>query len=107
MNKEIMATGNINNLLQQIIAINKKYEGIADITGENFNIFRILKVDSNEVRTHSAFLAELLNPKGSHGQKDVFLKLFIEYFNIKEIDVTKIIEAEVLIEEDIGKLKNE
>ena len=35
--------------------------------GELFNIFDVLNVSTSEVRTHSAFLAELLNPQGSHG----------------------------------------
>lgn len=69
---------NIQHLLYQIAAINKKYEQIAEITGENFNVFKILGLTTNEVRTHSAFLAELLNPKGSHGCKEAFLKLFVE-----------------------------
>lgn len=68
----------LQNLLYQVNAINKKYEKIAEITGENFNIFNILGLTTNEVRTHSAFIAELLNPNGSHGCKHIFLKLFIE-----------------------------
>ncbi len=31
---------NIQALLDRVSAINKKYEGIAEITGENFNIFK-------------------------------------------------------------------
>lgn len=31
-----------------------------------------------EVQTHSAFLYELLNPKGSHSQGDVYLRIFID-----------------------------
>ena len=73
-----METTSIQNLLQQVSVINKKYEEIAEITGENFNIFKILGVQTAEVGTHSAFLCELLNPKGSHGCKDTFLKLFLE-----------------------------
>ena len=68
----------LQHLLTQVSTISKKYDEIAEITGENFNIFKILKMETKEVKTHSAFLAELLNPKGSHGQGDVFLKLFIE-----------------------------
>jgi len=75
---------NIDNLLQHITAINKKYENIEAITGEKFNVFKILKMETNEVKTHSAMIAELLNPRGSHGQKDVFLKAFIKQFEIKE-----------------------
>lgn len=76
----ISNTAGINILLSRISAIRSKYELIAEFSGENFNIFRILKVHSAEVRLHSAFLAELLNPKGSHGHQDVFLKLFVEMF---------------------------
>lgn len=32
--------------------------------GELFNVFKILKLDTDETRTHSAFIAELLNPEG-------------------------------------------
>lgn len=73
-----MENQNITHLLSHISVICRKYEEIAEITGENFNVFKVLGLTTNEVRTHSAFLAELLNPKGSHGCKDVFLKLFVE-----------------------------
>lgn len=71
----------VQNLLTQVSIISKKYDEIATITGENFNIFKILKMETKEVKTHSAFLAELLNPKGSHGQGDTFLELFIAEIN--------------------------
>lgn len=66
------------HLLNSVFRISKEYEKIAKITGENFNIFRILKVDRKEVRMHSALLAELLNPSGAHGCGDIFLQLFID-----------------------------
>src|SRR5690242_11558298 len=66
------------NLLGSVYRISNEYEKIAQVTGENFNVFRILKVDRKEVRMHSSFLAELLNPSGCHGCGDVFLKMFIE-----------------------------
>jgi hypothetical protein len=91
------------NLLDQVNAINTRYKKINELTGENFNVFRILKLESSEVRMHSAFLAELLNPKGTHGQKDVFLKLFVEAFCFKK----KLIETEncaVEIEKHTGFL---
>lgn len=77
-----MENQSITHLLSHISVICRKYEEIAEITGENFNIFKVLGLTTNEVRTHSAFLAELLNPKGSHGCKDAFLKLFVEELNI-------------------------
>ncbi|TRX36285.1 PDDEXK-like family protein [Flavobacterium restrictum] len=68
----------INNLLQQVTIIQKKYDEIAKITGENFNIFSVMNMEYKEVNTHSAIIGEFLNPKGSHGQGDTFLKLFVE-----------------------------
>ena len=47
--------------------------------GEFFNIFEILNLETNETRTHSAFLAALLDPNGSHGVGDKFLKTFITH----------------------------
>lgn len=51
--------------------------------GDFFNIFSILKVERDEVYTHSAMLCELLNPNGSHGRKDSFLQLFIKEVPLK------------------------
>lgn len=68
----------INNLLQQVSIIQKKYDEIAKITGENFNIFSIMRAENDEVRTHSRIIAEFLNPKGIHNQGSVFLKLFLK-----------------------------
>lgn len=45
---------------------------------EAFNIFRLLRKETDEVNLHSRFLAELLNPKGSHGMGDAYLRLFLE-----------------------------
>lgn len=72
----------IKHLLREISSINKKYEGFESITGENYNVFRILKVDTNEVRMHSAFIASLLDPNGTHGQGDEFLKHFLKICQI-------------------------
>lgn len=66
------------HLLRQVSAISTKFNEIAKITGERFNIFRVLGVSTKEVKTHSAFIAELLNNKGSHGCGDKFLVCFIE-----------------------------
>lgn len=45
--------------------------------GECYNVFNVLGVDNMEL-SHSAFLAALLNPDGSHGMQDAFLKAFID-----------------------------
>ena len=64
----------INLLLQEesIIKREKKKRG------EYFNVFEIMHAQSDEVHTHSAIIAALLNPKGIHGCRSVFLSLFME-----------------------------
>lgn len=69
---------NMKNTINQLKAIHEKNEELLKQTGEKFNIFSILNMERLEVRTHSAFLYELLNPKGSHCQGAEYLKLFIE-----------------------------
>ena len=46
--------------------------------GENYNIFNDLGFMSDEVHLHSMFLANLLNPKGSHGQRGKVLEAFLK-----------------------------
>ena len=73
--------------------------------GEFFNIFSILNVERDEVHTHSAMLSELLNPKGSHGQGDAFLKLFLKDVVHKEDLNTQV--AEILTEFSIGSISED
>lgn len=68
----------MKSIIRDVIKINQKYKEIQKLKGENFNIFSILKLERNEVQTHSNFIYELLNPEGSHNQKDRFLKLFLK-----------------------------
>lgn len=90
-------------LLDEINLINKKYETILNRSGENFNVFKILEVEANETRLHSAFLAELLNPNGSHGRGDIFLKLFLSALSLNSIDF-QTEDAKVIIEKYIGRI---
>ncbi|MCG5549274.1 PD-(D/E)XK nuclease family protein [Halorhodospira halochloris] len=46
--------------------------------GDRFNIFSILRMQRNEVETHSRFLYELLKSNGRHGEGSSFLELFLE-----------------------------
>lgn len=68
----------IKYLLDHVRVINDKYKKIAVAKGENFNLFDIMGMRTDEVKTHSAIIAELLNPKGSHDMGAVFLKLFLQ-----------------------------
>ena len=71
-------TSRISVLLKEVRLLNDKYQELAAVTGEDFNVFSILGVQSNVVTTHSALLAELLNPQGSHHQGSLFLELFLK-----------------------------
>jgi len=75
---------NLTNLLGQFRLLKDKYDAVAAATGERFNVFSVLDRERREVTTHSRLLAELLNPKGSHGRGAVFLRLFFEALDVKE-----------------------
>jgi hypothetical protein len=77
--KELSMT-NIDHLLKQIKLINLQYNALYE--KERFNLFSILRNDHDEVHLHSAFITELLNPQGSHGLGEVFLKSFLSELNI-------------------------
>ena len=70
------------SLFRQVSIMAQEAELTARLTGEYFNIFNILSLSTNEVRTHSAFIAELLNPRGSHGQGSLYLDRFLAQFGI-------------------------
>ena len=89
------------SVLAQAHVLTKKHEELAAATGQNFNLFKILGRETDEVRTHSAIIAELLNPKGSHGQGPVFARLFAERFEI-EIPDADIDSLQVWAEKTVG-----
>jgi hypothetical protein len=75
----------VENLLREVNAISEKHNEFAKITGENYNIFKILNAKEND---HSRVLANLLNPEGSHDCGSTFLELFFENLREKKkIDV--------------------
>lgn len=107
---------NLQSLLDSVNAILreekiKKEESLR--RGERFNVFQICGVAHYEVM-HSTIIASFLAPNGSHGQKDLFLRLFFDVIgnNIK-INTSKasvyteyVIEEgriDILVEDDKGK----
>lgn len=83
------------SLLQQAGLIVEKSNKIEELTGGYFNVFSILGMERLEVKTHSALIHELLNPKGSHFQGITYLKIFIneileiEDYNFKNVKVDR------------------
>jgi len=72
--------------------------------GFHFNIFEILNLSTNEVRTHSAFISELLDQKGRHGQGDLFLRMFLSLIEIQNFDTEN---SRVEIETYIGEINDD
>ena len=71
----------IINILNQVRIVSQKIKEQRKEKferGESFNIFNDLGFMSDEVHLHSMFLTNLLNPKGSHGQRGKFLEAFLK-----------------------------
>lgn len=86
----------IDNLIKQTVEIINKDKD----HGDYFNLLMLSGVGSSEVFTHTPILKELLDPSGSHGQKDLFLKSFIDYFELEfEIDYSFSIKREFRCEQ--------
>lgn len=66
-----------NLILSQVKSIIDLYKKHAELSGENFNIFSIMGMESDEVRTHSSIIGELLNPNGNHSLGSKPLEIFI------------------------------
>ena len=102
----------IINILNQVRIVSRKIKEQRKEKferGENYNIFNDLGFMSDEVHLHSMFLANLLNPKGSHGQRGKFLEAFLKMLQKSfpaisadslEIDTTI---ASVEVEKYIGR----
>ncbi|MDR3000328.1 MAG: PD-(D/E)XK nuclease family protein [Fibromonadaceae bacterium] len=97
----------MNELLKQVSLICEKYDKIAEITGEDFNIFQTLNLQYTEW-SHSKIIAEFLNPKGLRGVKDEFLKLFLDKIVEVSSNIEKLEDEEAQKNRDdrIQKLKD-
>lgn len=95
----MMDTTAYRKLLKDTGRILNYQKEIAILKGETFNVFSILKMEHKENATHSAFLGELLDPKGSHNLGSSFLELFVQTLDIENIDVST---SRLYLEKSIG-----
>lgn len=91
---------NIRSLYKQAEERRKKKE----LQGEFFNVFNTIGLRTEEVRLHSAFISELLNPKGSHGLSNKLLQAFLERLGMPRNYVKD--AKEKITERYIGVKKN-
>lgn len=95
----------IANLIDEIKILNIKQEAIEKATGGNFNIFEITNMTHKEVHICQV-IKELIDPKGSHCQGNIFLKLFVKHvLKLKhefsdEIYSKTVVTAEHIIDEN-------
>ena len=76
--------------------------------GEHYNVFEVLNLSTDEVRLHSAFIADLLNPKGKHGLGAKPLKSFIKIFGLGlDFDDTALENCNVKREYVIGPISED
>lgn len=90
----------INNTNEKL----KEFHNNTYKKGSNFNIYSLLGIEHNENNTHSVLLADLLNPRGSHGQNYFFLKNFIKTINNSEEEIKY---AEIFREYYIGSINED
>ena len=91
----------LSNLLSKIELIKRKYENVKK-EKDLFNVFEVLKLENVE-KKHSAFIAELLNPKGSHKQSSKYLKLFFQRLNLRYDDLCNVVCEKKVESEKYGK----
>ena len=96
----------------QLVQEEKILKGEKERRGENYNIFEVMHAQVDEVYTHSAIIASLLNPKHNHGCKSAFLKIFVD--NLKEslpnadfIYDTDFDKCHVYVEYNIGNISSD
>ncbi|NML40854.1 PD-(D/E)XK nuclease family protein [Chitinophaga sp. G-6-1-13] len=89
----------VEKLFAEIEEVFNEYKESTKVNGDAFNVFQILGLSTREVRTHSAFIAELLNPDGSHGKGTRFLSLFIAQLTTKRDENNECISLPIDINE--------
>lgn len=94
---------NLNILLQEVDKTIQHHKTLAKERGEDFSLFSIMDMESNETHTHSAIIAALLNPKHNHYKETLFLEKFLETigYDIKEDNLEK---TQIIKEFHIGKI---
>ena len=98
----------VNQLVQEEKILKREKER----RGENYNIFEVMHAQGDEVYTHSAIIASLLNPMWNHGCKSTFLKIFVDHLkeSLPNVDFsfdTDLEKCHVYVEYTIGNLSSD
>ena len=68
----VKSLASVQRLLNRVASLCERRLHSQANDAPGFNLFRILGVEENEVATHSAFLAHLLDPNETHERKGEF-----------------------------------
>lgn len=79
--------------LLETLGKQQQREQLSQPRDRHFNLFRLLRPAHDEVHLHSRFLAELLNPAGTHGLGSIFLRLFAK--RLQDVGVELPVDFEV------------
>ncbi|HPH03361.1 MAG TPA: PD-(D/E)XK nuclease family protein [Spirochaetota bacterium] len=108
-----MSTATYTALFSKVQTISNLYAKLAERHDDGFNIFEIMRMQSDEVHLHSRFIAELLNPKGTHGLGKTYLQLFLDKLPLRDSahqdEEQRILVADgstvnISVEKDIGPI---
>lgn len=86
-------------LLASCANVRKRYEEENSSTGYRFSLLRTV-VDVDNEKVQSDLLISLLDPRGSHGQKGLFLDLFAKRLGLDDFDADN---AKLTREKNIGQ----
>lgn len=80
--------------IARVIANEKERDKARHESGDDYNVFSVLNLQRKEVTLHSAFIADLLDPKGSHCCGPAFLEAFLKVLGddatVKFEDLSKV-----------------
>lgn len=75
---EMIASNSFQELFNYIKTILEIKQKTNHYRANNFTVFSALRNETDEEKTHTTFLYEILRPNGQHGMKDAFLKDFFK-----------------------------
>lgn len=103
---KIIQHSNIEALLKDVKDIIEKDKADKKQRGEDFNVFSVLQMESNETKTHSNMIAALLNPKGNHYAGSQFLERFLNQISYS-YEGENLDEVHVVTEYYLGKINED
>lgn len=90
--------------IKEIISADELRKKSSYKSGESFNLISVMNLETDETRTHSRILADLLDPCGSHGQGTIFLDNFIELSPLLQDLELDTCNCHVYTEKSIGEI---